>query len=158
MHSELAPEHEFLNRFLGEWTFESEASIAPGGEVMRFNGTETFRSLNGRWVVGEMRGSMPDGSSATMMTSIGFNPARGRFVGTFIGSPDNHLWIYDGSLDRAKHELTLKAEGPSLTEPGKMCLYRDINRFISDSERQFRSEARNADGTWRAFMRATYKR
>lgn len=156
MHSEPTAEQEFLKKFIGEWAFESEASMEPGGDVMQFNGTESVRPIGDNWVVGEMNGKMPDGHMAIMMNSIGFSTTRNRFVGTFFGSPDDHLWIYDGSLDNANNELTLEAEGPSMTVPGKFCSYRDINRFVSDNERQFRSEVREDDGTWRTFMRATY--
>ena len=158
MHAEPTPEHLWLRKFLGEWTFTSEAKMEPDGEPMRFSGTESFRAIGDRWVVGEMRGEMPDGGTATLMTSIGFSETRGRFVGTFFGSPEGHLWIYDGGLDKANDEPTLEAEGPSLTEPGLLRQYRDITRFVSDDERQFRSELFGHDGIWRPFMRATFAR
>ena len=46
-----------------------------------------------------------------MMMSLGFDPQKGRFVGTFIGSMMTHLWIYDGALDASGQALILDAEG-----------------------------------------------
>lgn len=158
MHAEPTPQHQWLKKFVGEWTYEVECSMEPGGEPMRFQGTESVRALGDLWIIGDMLGEMPDGQTAHMMITVGFNPGTGRFVGTFLGTPDAHLWIYDGSLDEANNELTLEAEGPSMTEPGQMRKYRDITRFVSDDERQFRSEILGDEGQWTPFMTSTFKR
>jgi hypothetical protein len=51
--------------------------------------------------------------------SIGWDPERGRFIGTFPSSMMAYLWLYDGVLEADGRVLTLSAEGPSYTdEPG----------------------------------------
>src|SRR5262245_54079441 len=112
MHMEPQREHQWLQRLVGEWACEMEAVMEPGKPTERSRGTESVRSLGGLWVVGEGRGEMPGGGTATTMLTLGFDPQRGRYVGTWIGSMMGHLWVYDGSLDPAEKVLTLNAEGP----------------------------------------------
>ena len=63
---------------------------------------------------------MPDGKPSTMIVTLGFDPEKKRFMGTFIGSMMTHLWIYDGELDTAGKVLTLNAEGPSMLGGGSI--------------------------------------
>ena len=61
---------------------------------------------------------MPGGGPATTLMTLGYDPEKKRFVGTWIGSMMTHLWIYDGALDAAGKVLTLDAEGPSFAGDG----------------------------------------
>ena len=47
MMAEPQQEHRWLERFLGEWTYEAEAVMAPGQPPMKSSGTESVRSLGG---------------------------------------------------------------------------------------------------------------
>src|SRR6185295_16595790 len=85
MHTpEPQQEHKWLQRLVGEWTYEHEASMGPDQPPMKGTGTESVRSIGGLWTVGE--GEMPDGSPATTIMTLGYDPQSKRFVGTFIGS------------------------------------------------------------------------
>ena len=44
MKADPTEHHRWLNRFLGEWEFDSECG-PPGGETFRMAGRETFRSV-----------------------------------------------------------------------------------------------------------------
>lgn len=57
MKTEPQKEHQWLQRFVGEWTFEGEAMMEPGQPPSRFNGTESVRSLgaSGFWLRGRVR-------------------------------------------------------------------------------------------------------
>ncbi len=66
---------------------------------------------------------MPGGDPATMLMSLGYDPAKKRFVGTWIGSMMTNLWVYDGELDPTGKILTLNAEGPSFTDKDKVAKY-----------------------------------
>jgi len=85
---------------------------------------------------------MPGGIAATTLMTLGYDPAKGRFVGTWIGSMMTHLWVYDGELDPAGRVLTLNSEGPSMTGDGSFAKYQDIVEFMSDDHRVL--TARNA--------------
>jgi hypothetical protein len=90
--------------------------------------------------------------------TLGYDAARKRYVGTFIGSMMSHLWLYDGSLDAAGKVLTLDSEGPSFSGDGKMAKYQDIIEIKGRDERTLSSQVLGDDGKWRHFMTATYRR
>jgi hypothetical protein len=116
------------------------------------------RSVGGLWVVAEGSGEMPGGGPATTLITLGYDPQKQRFVGTFVGSMMTHLWIYEGALDPAANVLTLDAEGPSFSGDGTMAAYQDIVEIRSDDHRVLRSRVRGPDGTWNEFMTGHYRR
>ena len=48
--------------------------------------------------------------------TLGFDPQKGGYVGTWIGSMTSFLWIYRGTLDRVEKILTLDTEGPNFDD------------------------------------------
>ena len=158
MGAEPQAQHRWLHKLVGEWTYEGEASMAPGQPPMKMAGIERVRSLGGLWTMGEGESEMPDGSPATTVMTLGFDPKRGRFVGTFIGSMMTHLWLYEGELDAADKVLTLDADGPSFTDPSATAKYQDVIEFVSDDHRVLRSRTPGPDGQWLEFMTAHYRR
>ena len=158
MMAEPQKEHEWLQKLVGEWTYESEATMEPGKPPMRFSGTENVRSLGGLWILAEGQGEMPGGGTATMMMTLGYDPQKKRFVGTWVGSMMTYLWVYDGELDAAESVLTLNAEGPSMATEGKIEKYKDVIEFKSDKHRVLTSHMLGDDGEWHGFMTANYRR
>lgn len=121
MAAEPQAEHRWLQRLAGEWQFEAECAMEPGQTPSKSAGAESVRPLGGLWVVaegkwGEMAGC---GSSAATLMTLGHDPRRGRFVGTWIDSMMAHLWVYDGALDAAGRVLTLDTEGPDPAAGGR---------------------------------------
>ncbi len=155
MKTEARKEHQWLRRLVGEWTFEGEASMAPGEPAEKFSGTESVRSLEGVWTVCEGRDE--SGASSSLMT-LGYDPARERFVGTYVTGMMTYLWLYDGELDADGKRLLLNAEGPSLTTEGQTGKYRDTIELVSDDHRVMTSTFLFDDGEWREFMRVDYRR
>lgn len=150
-------EHQWLKRLAGEWTFEIEAAMSTGGEPERHTGTESVRSLGGVWVLLEGRDGGAEGGESVSLMTLGYDPAKEAFVGTFVSSMMTYLWIYDGgTLDG--DVLTLDAEGPSFTTEGEMARYRDTIELRGDDHRVLSSSYQNADGTWQHFMTSHYRR
>jgi Protein of unknown function (DUF1579) len=158
MQIEPQAEHRWLERMVGDWVYESTGACGPGEEPFKARGFERVRSIGGLWVVGESEGEMPGGGSATMIITLGFDPARGRFTGTFIGSMMTHLWVYDGALDAAGTVLTLAAEGPSMAGDGTTARYEDVVTLVGPDERRLTARVQDEDGTWREMMTAVYRR
>ena len=155
---ELQKEHHWLQQLVGEWTYENEASMGPGQPPAKFTGTESVRTLGGVWVLCEGRMPVPDGSPATTIMTLGYDPAKKRYVGTFVGSMMTHMWSYDGSVDAGGKVLTLDTEGPSFTAEGKMAKYQDIIEIKDDDHRVLSSRFLGDDGQWHHFMTANYRR
>src|SRR5687768_17755328 len=40
-----------------------------------------------------------DGTDMTAVITVGFDPAKGNFVGTWVGSMMTNLWVYKGWLE-----------------------------------------------------------
>lgn len=158
MNTEPQKEHNWLDKFVGEWTYETEAASEPGKPSEKYTGTESVRSLNGIWILCEGKGEVPGGGTSTTMMTLGYDPLKKRYVGTFIGSMMTYLWLYEGDLDPTENALTLEAEGPSFTAEGQMGKYKDVIEFKSDDHRVMTSNFLGDDGNWHEFMRADYRR
>ena len=98
---------------------------------------------------------MPGGGPATTVITLGYDPAKGRFVGSFIASMMDQFWIYEGSLEG--DVLSLDTEGPAFSGEGRSP-YRDQVELIGDDERILRSLAPDGNGGWTEFMTARYRR
>jgi hypothetical protein len=157
MQAKPQKEHEWLHKLIGDWSFESECIMGPDQPAVKFGGTESVRSLGGLWVLCEGQGESPEGISQSIMT-LGYDPAKKRYVGTFIASMMTYLWVYDGALDPEGLVLTLDAEGPSFTAEGKIVKYKDVIEFKSDDHRVLSSHTPGDAGQWHCFMTAHYRR
>jgi Protein of unknown function (DUF1579) len=157
MHAEPQKQHQWLDKFIGEWISETEYRMGSDQPLSTIKGTEVVRSLGGVWIIAEGSGEMPDASSGKTMMTLGFDPQSDRFVGTFIGSMMTHLWIYNGSLDAEEKRLTLDTEGPNFSQ-GAIAPYKDIIEFVSNDHRIMTSQILMDDGNWNHFMTAHYRR
>lgn len=157
-HAEPQQEHRWLEKLLGDWTCEGEAEMEPGKPPTRWKAQESVRSLGGLWVLCEGEGEMPGGGTSKSVMTLGYDPARKRYVGTFIASVMTHLWIYDGGLDSAGKVLTLDTEGPSFATPGAMTKYQDLIEFQSGDRRTLTSRMQSEDGQWHQIVKMQYQR
>ena len=158
MHGEPQAEHQWLQKLVGEWVYETEAKAGPDQPPEKATGTESVRSLGDLWIVAEGQGEMPGGATATTMMTLGYDPQKQRYVGTWIGSMMTYLWTYNGELDAPQRLLTLDSEGPAMTVEGKMAKYRDAIEVKSDDHRVMTSHVLGDDGQWHQFMTVHYRR
>ena len=150
-------EHAWLHELVGEWQLETvpiEGSPFPQPD---HRGTEVIRSIGGLWIQGEGRIETPEGTETSLMT-LGFDPQKGRFVGTWLGSMMTYLWVYDGGLDEAERVLTLESEGPSFTQEGALGKYQDVVEILSDDERTLTGRYLADDGEWRPMCQMRFRR
>jgi len=157
MNVEPRSEHVWLRKMLGEWVSEADCP-SETGEPQKTKGSESVRSLGGLWVVAEGEGEMPGGGEARMLMTLGFDPEKERFIGTWAGSMMTHMWIYEGRLDESGKVLTLDTTGPNFSKPGTTAAYQDIITFLSDDHRTLTSRVRGEDGGWTQIMQADYRR
>lgn len=149
--------HKWLDQLVGTWTVESEM-IAEGQPPMKFTGTDTVRSLGGRWVICELKSEVSDMGAMSAALTLGYNSKTGKYQGTWVDSVTDHLWVYEGTLDPTRKILTLEAEGPNMMDPTKGEMrYRDVIEFKSADHRTLTSSAL-VDGKWVQFVTANYRR
>ncbi|MEQ8849342.1 DUF1579 domain-containing protein [Botrimarina sp.] len=155
--AEPAPEHELLQRFVGEWVVQSECVMEPGAAPVESRGTVSSQPLGERWVVNRMR--MHDGpTKVTGLQTIGYDSNKSKYVGTWVDTMLDHLWVYEGDYDEASQTLTLNTTGPNLMGGGETTLYRDSYRFVDGDHIESRSEAQGEGGEWVTFMTGQMRR
>jgi hypothetical protein len=149
--AEVQKEHAFLERLVGTW--DVHAPDMTGERPW----TETVRSLHGIWFVAEGTGEMSDGKPATTVLTLGYDSAKGKYIGNWIGSMMDYMWVYEGEVDASGKVLSLYTNGPAFTGDG-LADYREQITFTDDDHRSFVSSAKQPDGTWKQFMEAHYAR
>lgn len=158
MKTEPRQEHGWLQKLVGEWTYESVMDAGDGDSPSKLKGSEIVRPIGELWVIGEGEGEMPDGEHAETVQIIGYDPETEGFVGTWIGSMMTHLWIYRGELDSTRRVLTLESDGPDMQVEGKTRLYRDVIELVSDDHRILRALVQNDEEKWDEMMSVDYRR
>jgi hypothetical protein len=148
-------EHEFLQKFVGDWESVGKGTMGEGQPEMECNGTASNRMLGGFWMVSNGKGDAMGSPMETMM-QLGFDTEKGKYVGTWIDSVFNHMWKYEGTVEGDK--LILNAEGPDMMNPGRMAMYRDEFDFKSPDHYVLTSSAQGEDGKWVTFMTADVRK
>ena len=157
MNTLVRSQHAWLQRMVGEWTCVVEVVLKPGDPPGQDISTESVRSLDCVWIIAEATGENAGAKVYSMMT-LGYDPARSLFVGSFISSMMTHLWLYEGELDEGGEKLMLRSEGPSIEDEGSIAKYLDTIEFKGDDHRVLRSSYLTKAGAWQAFMTADYRR
>src|SRR5688572_20705555 len=145
MQPEPTKEHRWLQRLVGEWTSEMQASMSPDKPPETHRGTDSVRSLGGLWVMCEGKGDC-EGATMTSIMTLGYDPARQKFMGTFIASVMTHMWVYEGTLNG--DVLTLDTEGPRFDGGSGMAKYQDVIELPDDNTRVLWSQSKGEDGKW----------
>lgn len=159
MKAEITAEHGWLKQLVGEWRHEMAEIDGVEQPAGTFGGTESVRALGDAWLLAEGRGSTPDGTPTLTLMTLGYDPAQGCFVGTWIGSMMNHLWHYTrGTLDADRRILTLEAQGPRFDGQPGLAPYRDVIEIVDADTRLLHGNVQLPDGTWSRFMTARYRR
>lgn len=160
MQAKPVKQHAWLQKLVGEWVFESDMPAKPGEKPKKFKGKERVSSMGGLWVLLNGSGEMPGGGKATMLMTVGYDSAKKKFVGSWVGSMMHNMWVYEGELKGKV--LTLNTVGPSWTkegkvQPGKSAKYRDVITVEGPNKRRLDSFVQ-AGSKWMPIMSARYTR
>ncbi len=150
--------HQWLDQLVGEWRTESEWSMGDDQPAMKTTGKQITRSLGGFWTLGEMETIETEGEPMKSLITLGFDPLRGKFVGTFIASCMSFHWLYEGTLDDQRRILTLETSGPSFANDGSMSKYQDVIEWVDENTYLFWSRYQLGDGSWKRFMNGKHTR
>ncbi len=157
-HAQPTAHHLWLRGFVGRWEVESECSMGPDQPPLKGTGVEHVRMLGDLWLIGESTFDMPGAGSGAALLTLGYDPLRQRFVGTWVGSMMTHLFIYEGELDQATGTLPLNCVGPDFADPTKTAPYLDVYRLTPAGERSLVAHMVGPDGKWVPFMTTKYRR
>lgn len=140
-------EHQWLQQFVGEWESEGEINMEPGKPPMKCTGTETARALGEFWVVSDIKGTFMDQPMSGIFT-IGYDPEKKKFVGSWIDSMSSYMWKYKGTLNSASNMLTLESEGPCPMAGGEIRKVKEVMEVKSKDHRVMTSSVEVEDGKW----------
>lgn len=154
---ELTPQQQWLRRFVGEWTVDGTGDCGQGQPPMTHRGRETVRMIGEHWILCEAHATLGENKGEmTSILTLGYDPAKDRFIGSWIGSPMPFLFTYEGVL--RNNVLPLDTMGPSMVKPGELARYQDVLEMHEDDRRVLWSQMLMDDGSWKKFMRAEYVR
>jgi hypothetical protein len=146
------PEHEMLKKDVGTWDATVEMFMDPGGAPSVSKGTETVSMLGGFWQVSEFKSEMmgqPFGGRGAM----GYDPAKKKYVGTWIDSMTPGYYTTEGTYDPATKTLTATMEGPG--PDGAVTKTKETTEWKDADTRVFTMYAPDGKSVG---MRITYKR
>jgi hypothetical protein len=98
------------------------------------------------------------GTSVEARLTLGYDPKKKKYVGTWIDSMTNFMWNYEGSVDDTGKILTLNTEGPGFQGGDKLTKFKEVIEIKNKDERTFTSSMQGADGKWTQLMSVKYRR
>jgi hypothetical protein len=150
-------EHQWLMQLVGEWNTEIEVTMDPSKPPEKAQGTESVRAIDGFWIMGENKGSHM-GKPYTGILTLGFDPAKKKYIGTWVDSMSSYLWTYEGTLDETEKILTLDTEGPCPTAPEKISKFKESLEIKSKDHKVFTSRMQDDQGNWNTMMTINFRR
>jgi hypothetical protein len=148
-------EHRWLQQLVGDWS--SEVHVYMEGQEMTSQGSEHVRTIGGFWTLAENKGEF-GGQPYTGVQTLGFDPEKGKFVGTWVDSVNNYMWVYEGELDESKKKLTLRTKGKCPMNPDGLSNFEEVIELKSADHKVFTSSVQGKDGKWTKGMQIEYRR
>lgn len=150
-------EHKWLKQFVGEWEMQSEGTMGPDQPPVKATGTLSSQMLGDLWVVNKIKMEVM-GTSVGGLQTIGFDRQKMKYIGTWVDSSNDFMWVYSGEVDESGKRLVLEADGPNFAKPGELTKYRDSYEFQSPDRMLMTSSMLGEDGEWVEFMSGEAKR
>lgn len=145
------PEHEMLRKDVGVWDATVEM-LTPGAPPAVSKGTETVSMLGAFWQIADFKAEM-FGQPFEGRGTTGYDPARKKFVGTWVDSISTGISTVEATYDPAKKTMTGTMEGPDPT--GAVTKTKETTVWTDADTRVFTMYA--PDGAT-PIMRISYKR
>jgi hypothetical protein len=149
-------EHSWLEQLAGEWESDVEITM-PGQPAMKGKSTESAKMMGGFWLVANGEGEMM-GMKMTNLLTLGYDPDKKKYVGTWADSMTSYLWKYEGTVDESGKKLTLDTEGPCPMKPGQISKFKEVLEIVDKDTKVFTSSMLGDDGKWTVGVKVTSKR
>jgi hypothetical protein len=150
-------ESQMLSQWTGEWTTEAEIYLEPGKPPVKSNGTEKSRMIGPYWLVSEGESDVM-GMKYSVLTTIGYDAKKKKYVGTTVDAFSSHMHKYEGTFDATGKILSLEGETPDPTNPARMMKMREVCESKTTDHKIFRTSVQSADGKWTPIMTINFRR
>jgi hypothetical protein len=148
------PEHELLKKDVGTWDANVEILMPPG--VPPSTGTETNTlGPGGLWILSDFKSTMM-GAPFQGHGVMGWDPAKKKYVGTWVDSMTTSVAVTESTYDPATKSTTGWIDGPG--PDGKPTRTKVVTQYKDDDTRVFTMYMPGPDGKEAPGMRITYKR
>jgi len=149
------PEHAKLNEQVGTWT-ATLAYMGMDGKPTTSSGMSVRKQpLGGFWLVDNFEATFM-GQKFRGHGTTGYNPAKKKYVGTWIDSLSPTLMVLEGSFDKTGKILTMA--GMSTDQAGKPAKTRLVTTIKDKNTHVFEMFMPGPDGKFFKTMTITYKR
>lgn len=139
-------EHRLLQRNVGVWDVAGKIWMFPDQPPIEFTATDTVTAVGPFWIAAHFDSRLPTGEPGfSGVAQSGFDPAKGRFVSTWIGTIQPAMDLFEGTYDPAARVLRMESVGAGGGPYGPSTRFRSEEESISADERVFRMWA-SADG------------
>lgn len=152
------PEHQWLQKLVGEWRIETEMNMGPGTPQQTAHGTESVKNFGGLWAFSEGNTTMPGGAPMQYYFTLGYDVSAKEYRAGWFASVSSHLWKYVGELSADGTVMTLSCVGPNMMKDGETANYRDVIELLDENHRTLTSYGQDETGEWQLFMKAHYTR
>ncbi len=146
-------EHAWLQQFVGEWESQTESHFDPDRQPEMSKAIERIRPLGGFWIVNETDAEMM-GAPFHGIQTLGYDPKKKLFIGTWVDSLSSAVWTYEGTLNAERTALTLYSEGPCPTSPDKLTKIKDVLEITDPNHKLYTSYILDTHGEWTLCMEA----
>ena len=149
------PEHQLLKQDEGSWDASVEVFMAPGAPPTASKGIETNKLTgSGLWLVSDFKSDLMgqpfEGHGVT-----GWDPAKKKFVGTWVDSMTTSVSVSESTYDPVAKTATGWMEGPD--ETGKTTKTKMVTEWKGPDSRVF-TMYNTKDGKETPTLRITYTR
>jgi uncharacterized protein DUF1579 len=147
------PEHAVLKEQAGVWDATVESFMAPGQPPVLSKGTETGTMVGDFWLLSDFKTEMM-GMPFTGHGTLGYDPARKKYVSTWVDSMTPALSLGESDYDAATRTFTGWLDG--LDYAGQPTKIKAVTAFKDPTTRVFTMTLKGPDGKEMTAMRITY--
>jgi hypothetical protein len=141
-------EHEWLKQYVGEWESDGEAMMGPDQPPAKLKGVESAAMVGGFWIVSRIDGGVVDVMPYQQVYTIGYDPEKGKYIGTIVDSMSSRVGLYyDGVADEKENKLVMYFDGPT-PDQSAQTTYRETTVMKTPDHKHFTSEMKLPDGSW----------
>lgn len=150
-------EHEWLQRLTGQWETEVEVMAEPGKPPLKVEATETTRRIGQLWVLTHAE-AKPSAMPFARALTLGYDPAKKKYVGTWVDSNSTYIGKSEGTLDAAGTTLTLEGEIPHPYDNVRLIKVREVIELKSPDHKVVTTSLQGDDGNWLTLVTVNARR